>query len=98
MVDVEAVRIVSTPEVLDGEPRIEGRRLSVRFIRDQVEERGLDPKSVAAEYDLDVSAVYRALVYYHEHPSEMADAERKRDRLVERYADEPDTISGPGDR
>lgn len=92
-----AARIVTTPDVLDGEPRIEGRRISVRFIHERVEGRGLDPKTVAARHDLDVADVYRALAYYHDHPQEMAALERERRDFIERRAADPDVIAGPED-
>lgn len=75
-------RIVSDADVLGGEPRIDGRRISVLQIREEVEERGDAPQVVADRYDLDVAAVYRALAYYHEHPKEMdAVRERRRERI-----------------
>jgi len=70
-----AKRIVR--EVHD-EPHIEGERVSVRHIYAQVHERGLRPETVADRLDLDIADVYRALAYYHEHPEEMAEVERKR--------------------
>lgn len=98
MAEADVARIVSTPGVLDGEPRVEGRRVSVRVLHEQVEGRGRDPKIVATEYDLDVATVYRALAYYHEHPSEMAKIERERERLVGESADASDVVTGPDDR
>lgn len=76
--------IVTTPDVLDGKPRIAGRRISVRFIREAVEGRGLDPQTVADRHDLDIADVYRALTYYHEHPGEMARFEKQRSERNER--------------
>lgn len=93
----ERARIVKTPEVLDGEPRVAGRRISVRFIRERVEGRGLDPQTVADRHDLDVADVYRALAYYHEHPGEMATLEREREELIEERSPDPDVIAGPDD-
>lgn len=71
-------RIVTTPDVLDGEPRIDGRRIGVRLIHALVERKELMPWTVADRYDLDVADVYLALAYYDEHPSEMASLGRKR--------------------
>lgn len=44
----EGSQIVKTPDVLGGKPRIAGRRISVRYLREQVEGRNLDPQTVAA--------------------------------------------------
>lgn len=90
-------RIVATDDVLDGEPRIEGRRIGVRFIHDRVEGRGLDPRTVADRHDLDVADVYRALTYYHDHSEEMAELEAEREAVIDEYADSDDVIAGPGD-
>jgi uncharacterized protein (DUF433 family) len=85
-----AARIVRSGDVLHGEPRIEGRRVSVRQLRSLVEERGLDAAEVADRLDLRVADVYAALTYSHEHPEEMAEIEAERDRRVaESAADAP---------
>ena len=77
-----AARIVSDPDVLDGEPRLEGHRIGVLQLYEEVEEAGHAPQTVAARYDLDVAAVYRALAYYHEHPAQMNEVrERRRQRI-----------------
>ena len=75
-----AARIVRDDDVMGGEPRIEGRRITVLRIRDLVEERGLPAAEVAAMHDLDVADVYAALTYFYEHAEEMeAVRERRRD-------------------
>lgn len=66
-----AARIVSDDDIMDGEPRIEGRRITVLRIQELVEERELSAAEVATMHDLDVADVYAALTYYHEHPNEM---------------------------
>lgn len=97
MATQESSRIVSTPDVLGGDPRIEGRRLSVFFIHKQVEGCGLDPQSVADRYDLDVADVYRALAYYHENPDEMAAIQRRRQQRRADAEDDPKVATGPED-
>ena len=97
MATQESGRIVSTPDVLGGDPRIEGRRLSVFFIHEQVEGRGLEPQTVADRYDLDVAAVYRALAYYHENPEEMAEIQARREQRHEDAKDDPNVATGPDD-
>ena len=68
---------------LHDEPHLEGRRITVQFLRTQVEDRGLEPRTVADRYDIDVADVYRALTYYHDHPKEMRSVERRREEAVE---------------
>ena len=64
---------------MDGEPRIEGRRITVLRLQDLVEQRGLPAPEVADMHDLDVATVYHALAYYHARPDEMAAVRSQRD-------------------
>lgn len=88
-------RIVSTPDVLGGEPRVAGRRISVLQIHEQVEERGLEPGTVAGTYDLDVADIYHALAYYHDHIEEMMKVRQQREQVIEAHRDDALT---PDDR
>lgn len=75
-------RIVA--DELMSEPHVRGRRISVMTIYNRVENRGLDPRTVADRLDLDMADVYSALLYYHENPATFASlAERKRRVQVE---------------
>lgn len=80
---------------LHDEPHLEGRRLTVQFVKTQVEDRGLDPRTVADRHDIDVADIYRALTYYHDHPEEMRAVERSRQRAIEEHehrTTDPDTV------
>ena len=70
---------------LHDEPHLEGRRLTVQFLKTQVEDRGLDPRTVADRHDIDVADVYRGLTYYHDHPEEMRAVERERETAIEEH-------------
>jgi len=70
---------------LHDEPHLEGRRITVRFIKEQIEDRGLTPRTVADRHGLDVADVYRALTYYHDHPEEMRAVERQREAAIEEH-------------
>jgi len=77
------------------EPHIAGRRISVRQVYALVEERGVDPETVADRYDLDIANVYHALAYYHDHPREMSDVETEREEAIEAFResiDRPDSV------
>jgi uncharacterized protein (DUF433 family) len=63
--------IVSTDDVLGGAPRIEGRRIGVHHVAKRVVDTGESPEQVAADYDLDIADVYRALVYSIRGPEEI---------------------------
>jgi uncharacterized protein (DUF433 family) len=77
------------------EPHLEGRRITVQWIQKRVEERGLEPQTVADRHDLAVADVYRALTYYHDHPAEMQAVEQRRERLIEEnrhLTTDPETV------
>ncbi|WP_049900775.1 DUF433 domain-containing protein [Halococcus agarilyticus] len=76
------------------EPHIDGSRITVRYVRSQVEECDLRPETVADRYDLDLADVYAALAYYHNNPAEMRRVERDRERAIEN-AEEMTTLSPP---
>ncbi|MCG1002133.1 MULTISPECIES: DUF433 domain-containing protein [Halobacterium] len=79
-------------EDLMDEPHVRDRRVSVRQVYALVEERDIDPETVADRYDLDVADVYHALAYYHDHPREMRDVEHTREDAM---ADFRETIDRP---
>jgi len=70
---------------LHDEPHLEGRRITVQFIKSQVEDRGLEPRTVADRHDIDVADVYRALTYYHDNPAEMRAVEHGRAAAIEAH-------------
>lgn len=77
-------RIVPAEESdIHDEPHIEGRRITVQFIHDQVVSRGRDPDTVAENHDLDVADVYRALAYYYDHFDTMRAIERRREQAID---------------
>ena len=76
------------------EPHIEGSRITVRHVYERVHGRGLRPETVAERYNLDIADVYHALAYYHEHPEEMREVERRRDEAI-KSAREKTTITPP---
>ena len=78
-------RIVHDENVLGGEPRVAGTRLSVLFIKERVEDAGLEPRTLADRHDIDIADVYRALAYYHDNPEEMREVEKERKGTVEEH-------------
>lgn len=82
---------------LHDEPHLEGRRITVQFIKTQVEDRGLEPRTAADRHDINVADVYRALTYYHDHPEEMQAVERRRETAIEDHehlTTDPDDVRG----
>jgi uncharacterized protein (DUF433 family) len=85
--------IVSTEDILGGAPRIEGRRIGVHHIAKRVIDAGEPPEQVAADYDLDIADVHRALAYYYDNPEEMHEVQRQRSTVP----DGSRGIRGPDD-
>ena len=82
---------------LHDEPHLDGRRITVQFIKEQLEDRGLTPRTVADRHDLDVADVYRAFTYYHDHPEEMRAVERQREAAIkerEHLTTDPNDVRG----
>lgn len=76
------------------ELHIAGRRVSVRQVYALVEERGVDPETVADRYDLDVADVYHALAYYHDHPREMSGVEAEREEAFDVFREKIERPEG----
>jgi uncharacterized protein (DUF433 family) len=86
--------IVKTESVLGGKPRIEGRRIGVLHVIDEIQS-GRTPEEVTAQFDLTLGEVYTALAYYHEHPEEMREL---REQIAERVREHrAEAITGPED-
>ena len=83
--------IISTADTLGGAPRIEGRRIGVHHVAKRVIDAGESPEQVAADYDLDIPDVYRALVYYYDHAEEMRRVQAERQTV----SDGRSVIRGP---
>jgi len=81
-----------------NEPHVRGREIPVLTIVERVEGRGLEPQTVADRHALDITEVYAALLYYHDHPQEFEDLRRERAELVAEIEDEigwPDGVTPP---
>lgn len=88
--------IVSTEGVMGGQPRIAAHRISVLQIVEWIHEEGMDPETVAAEFDVEMADVYRALTYYYDNVDEMSTWRDRRDRRTRESRDRqpsPDSVS-----
>jgi uncharacterized protein (DUF433 family) len=64
--------IVKTPGVCSGQPRIAGTRIKVKHVYTWVEQMGMTPAQVVAEYPhLTRAQVHAALAYYWSHQEEI---------------------------
>jgi uncharacterized protein (DUF433 family) len=63
----DRVRIVSTPGVCGGRPRIDGHRITVEDVVVWYERMGMSPDEIVSAYpSLSLSEVHAALAYYYE--------------------------------
>ena len=85
--------IISTVDTLGGALRIEGRRIGVHHVAKRVIDAGESPEQVAADHDLDIADIYRALVYYYDHAEEMRRVQAERQTV----SDGRSVIRGPDD-
>jgi uncharacterized protein (DUF433 family) len=62
------VRIVSTPGVCGGRPRIDGHRITVEDVAIWHERMGISPDEIVSDHpSITLSDVHAALAYYYEH-------------------------------
>lgn len=74
--------VVSTDEVLSGDPRLEGHRVSVLQVADLVL-AGHGPEYVADQLGLSLAEVHEAMAYYYNYPEEMEKIRREYEALEE---------------
>jgi uncharacterized protein (DUF433 family) len=82
----DRVRIVSTPGVRGGKPRIDGHRITVADVAVWHERQGLDPDEIVDQHPgVTLSDVYAALAYYFENreriDADVLEGERKVEQL-----------------
>ncbi|MBK7870103.1 MAG: DUF433 domain-containing protein [Saprospiraceae bacterium] len=76
-------RIVKTPGIAGGSPRIAGHRIRVKDIVTWYEYLGMSADEIAAAYDLELADIFAALAYYHSHLEELQQSWREEEKLVE---------------
>lgn len=78
----KTIKIVKTPEVLSGKPRIEGTRIGVFLIGESIRAGGQPIEDILEGYpDLSREQVEAALSYYDAHPEAM-DVIRQRKKAI----------------
>lgn len=85
-------RIVSTPGVCGGRPRIDGHRIQVEDIAVWHERMGMSPDEIVSDFpSITLADVHAALAYYYEN-RERIDADIE---AAKRYAEELKVKAGP---
>jgi uncharacterized protein (DUF433 family) len=64
-------RIVQTPGVCGGKPRIDGHRITVQNVAIWHDRLGRSADEIASEYDLELADIYAALAYHFAHREEI---------------------------
>jgi len=57
-------RIVKTPGICGGKPRIDGHRITIQNVAIWHDRLGWTADEIASSYDIDLTDVYAALAYY----------------------------------
>jgi len=78
------IPVVSTPDVLNGTPRIEGTRISVQRVGTLIRDRGWSHSAVCEAFELSVDEISAALDYYDTHAKEMERVGKRRDTTYDR--------------
>lgn len=76
-------RIVRTPDICGGKPRIAGHRITVQNIAVWHDRLGWSADEIASEYDLELADIYAALAYYFAHREEIDQSIREGKAFVE---------------
>lgn len=76
--------ITTDEDVLGGEPRIEGTRVSVRHVAEKVIDGGRSPAFVADQLDCSLASVYEALAYYYDNIEEIRVFAQENEEAFER--------------
>jgi excisionase family DNA binding protein len=64
---LDTIKIVSSPNILGGKPRIEGRRISVHHVVRHHLHGGMSLEDMQRAFDLSPAEIYAALSYYYLH-------------------------------
>ncbi len=81
-----AERIVATPGVRGGKPRIGGHRITVSDIAIWHERMGMSPDEIVSEYPtITLSDVHAALAYYFDHRDEVDRGIREGEEFADKH-------------
>ena len=75
-------KIESTPGVAGGQPRVADTRFTVKQIAVWHEFMGMSADEIATEYNLSLADIYAALSYFFDHRTEIMEAIKVEEDLV----------------
>ena len=81
--------IVSTPDICGGRPRIDGSRITVQYIVNEIK-AGVTPEEILEDKPhLTLAGIYTAIAYYYANKesldAEFAEYDRECDRFIAEY-------------
>lgn len=94
---LDTIAIVSTPGVLGGKPRIDGRRISVQHVVRHHLMAGWPIEEIAEAFNLSFGEIHAALSYYYEHKDEIDATIRAEQAEVEQIIAERQAFAGTED-
>lgn len=68
---LRTIQIVSTPDILGGKPRLEGRRISVEHIIRHYLREGMSLEDMQTAFGLSPAEIHAALSYYYQHQQDI---------------------------
>jgi excisionase family DNA binding protein len=71
MATLKTIQIVSTPDILRGKPRIEGRRITVDLIAYRAVYQGWSLEEIQAAHNVSAAEIHAALSYYYMNKGEI---------------------------
>jgi uncharacterized protein (DUF433 family) len=75
-----------TPDTCGGKPRIAGHRIKVQDIVIWHEKMGMSPDEIVSSYStINLSDVYAALAYYHDHLEEIRQHIKEDEEYIKEY-------------
>lgn len=96
-INLDMVHIVSTENVLGGQPRIDGHRISVAQVASCHVRGGWPVEEIAEAFNLTLAEVHAALSYYYDHQEEIDKALQAEEEWVEQIKKEQRDFAGVED-
>lgn len=96
-INLDTIHIVSTEDVLGGQPRIDGRRISVAQVASCHVRGGWPVEEIAEAFNLTLAEVHAALSYYYDHREEIDKALQAEEEWVEQIKKEQRDFAGTED-
>jgi uncharacterized protein (DUF433 family) len=85
-------RIVQTPGICGGKPRIDGHRITVQNIAIWHDRLGWSVDKIANEFNIDIADIYAAMAYYFAHRKKLDRSIKESKIFAEKLHDQNQSI------